>query len=97
MLSEVERLVAGCSSYHRWRCGERIPWELDRGLRMLDKVMRRGNVYASEGFTVLIGILVLCIVALCLTLPGRKVSGQNPKAQTSEQAYNPYPPIWMRK
>ena len=45
-----------------------------------------------EGFTVLIGILVLCIIALCLTLPDQKVSGQNPKAQTSEQAYNPYPP-----
>jgi cytochrome c peroxidase len=31
------------------------------------------------------------MIALCLTLPVRKVSGQNAKTQTSEQVYNPYP------
>ena len=41
--------------------------------------------------TVLIAIFVLCMIALCLTLPVRKVSGQNAKTQTSEQVYNPYP------
>ena len=41
--------------------------------------------------TVPIAIFVLCMIALCLMLPVRKVSGQNAKTQTSEQVYNPYP------
>jgi len=32
------------------------------------------------------------MIALCLTLPARKVSGQNADAQRSTQLYNPYPP-----
>jgi hypothetical protein len=48
--------------------------------------MNRGTL------TIMISIFVLCTVALCMMLAARKVSGQNAGAQTSAQAYNPYPP-----
>src|SRR5215470_17805749 len=48
--------------------------------------MNRGTL------TIIISILVLCAIALFMTLAGRKHSGRNADAQTSAQAYNPYPP-----
>ena len=39
-----------------------------------------------------ISLLVLCTIALCITLAARKVLGQRSKARTSAQVYNPYPP-----
>src|SRR5260370_9939614 len=47
--------------------------------------MNRGTL------TITISLLVLCTIALCITLAARKVSGRNSEAQTSAQAYNPYP------
>ena len=41
---------------------------------------------------VLIAIFVLCMIALCVTLTARKVSGQNADAQIPAQVYDPYPP-----
>ena len=43
-------------------------------------------------FAIIISILVLCTVALCMTLAARKVSGESADAQTSTQVFNPYPP-----
>jgi len=40
----------------------------------------------------MIWIFALCMIALCMTLPARKVSGQNAAAQTHAQVYDPYPP-----
>ena len=40
----------------------------------------------------MIWIFVLGMIALCMTLPARKVSGQNADAQTHTQVYDPYPP-----
>ena len=62
-------------------------------------MLRPTNGHAEKGIPMqgralapMISIFVLCMIALCLTLPARKVSGQNAKAQTSDQVYNPYPP-----
>jgi cytochrome c peroxidase len=37
-------------------------------------------------------ILVLCTIALSMTVAARKLSGQNARGQASVQAFNPYPP-----
>src|SRR5215469_12968651 len=42
--------------------------------------------------TIIIAILVLCTVALRMTLAARIVAGRNAGAQKSVQSYNPYPP-----
>src|SRR5438477_4306896 len=39
----------------------------------------------------IISVVVLCVVALCMTLTGRKVSAQS-AVQLSTPIYNPYPP-----
>src|SRR2546428_8728294 len=39
----------------------------------------------------IISVVVLCAVALCMTLTGRKVSAQSASA-LSDPVYNPYPP-----
>jgi cytochrome c peroxidase len=39
----------------------------------------------------IISVVVLCVVALCMSLGGRKVSAQS-AAPTAEPIYNPYPP-----
>src|SRR5215469_12204325 len=48
--------------------------------------MNRGRL------VMLIPIFALCMAALYVTLPARKVAGQNADAEIPAQVYNPYPP-----
>ncbi len=48
--------------------------------------MNRGTL------TIAISILVLCTVALCISLATRKLSGPSADAPISAQVYDPYPP-----